>query len=941
MLPTEPLSLQTCSLCVSLIGSTERDVSQQIKQAIQQGADLVELRLDKWEKLHGEVIEQLKREFSIPMMLTLRKASQGGDFKGSEREQLAILHSLVQVKPDYMDLEADLPLAEIQLLQQASPQTKWIISWHDFLSTPSHLEALFQTISLIPAHFYKIATKTHSICDALRLLRLAMQVNSQKSVLCALGMGEVGECTRILSPLVGNPFTFASLEEGQESAPGQLSMCRLLDTYHFRRLNRKTFILGLIGDPVGGSLSHFSHNAVLRQLQLNGVYVKFRVASDELTAFLSHIRHFNIKGLSVTMPHKEGVWKGHLTTSSHSSLQEIQACNTLLFSEDGVKGCNTDGKGALKAMGLSTVARKKMIILGAGGTAKAIAYEAIKQGIEVIILNRTEKRAKEIAERLGCQWGSLSDFSSFAKQGYEILVQTTSVGMAPESHIMPILAEDLLPCTLVLDTIWNPIETTLLRTAHLKKCQIVNGLDMFIHQAVAQFIYWFGDEMNQELIEETIRTHLPFSRKRGVSIYKSQLEGTICLPPSKSHSIRAILLGALACGTSYVYQPLRSPDIMQAIQAARQLGAVILDHLDYLEIQGLKGNPHTPDNVIDAGNSGQVLRFVSALAALGEHYTVVTGDQSVRSNRPIQPLLEGLRHLGVFAESTRQNGYAPVMIKGPLQPGRTCLSGEDSQPVSALLMAAAFVEGETEIQVQYPGEKPWIDLTLAWLKRLGVPYQNENFEYFKVKGSKYHPAFSVRIPGDFSSAAFPLVAALLTHSEIQIDNVEMEDVQGDKAIISLLQQMGALIEIDSKHQCIKVLKGPRLKGGLIDVNPIIDAIPILAVVGCYAEDETRLINGAIGRHKECDRIACIASELKKMGAKIDIIGDELRIHPAPLHGATVQSHHDHRIALALIVAGLVAEGETYLEGVECIQKSYPSFIKDMQCLGAILNDDKS
>lgn len=424
------------------------------------------------------------------------------------------------------------------------------------------------------------------------------------------------------------------------------------------------------------------------------------------------------------------------------------------------------------------------------------------------------------------------------------------------------------------------------------------------------------------------------NKKGSVGVQKSVLSGNVVLPSSKSHTIRAILLAAFANGVSLIHFPLDSTDTRSAIQAAVQFGAEVMEKGESLAIRGVGGYPKIPNNVIDAGNSGQVLRFAGALAALSEGYTVVTGDQSIRSIRPLQPLIEGLRSLQAWAISTRQNGYAPLIVKGPLRAGHAVVNGEDSQPVSALLMAAAFTEGVTEIEVLQGGEKPWLALTLSWLDRLGVDYTHRHLEYFTIQGKRFRPAFEFSVPGDLSALAFPLAAAFTTQSELTISHVDMSDSQGDKALVYLLQQMGGEIEVDQRSGVLRVSGKKRLKGCTIDVNDFIDAVPILAVMGCYAEGETQLVNASIARHKECNRLSCIAVELKKMGAKVEETEDGLKISPSYLKGSLVNSYGDHRIAMSLVVAGLGAEGITEIEGIECIQKSYPRFLDDFIQLGA-------
>lgn len=419
-------------------------------------------------------------------------------------------------------------------------------------------------------------------------------------------------------------------------------------------------------------------------------------------------------------------------------------------------------------------------------------------------------------------------------------------------------------------------------------------------------------------------------------VRRSQLQGAVVVPSSKSHSIRAVIYGAMGAGESYVQKVLDSTDVQAAVRACRALGATILQEGESYRIQGVSGRPTIPDDVIDAGNSGLVLRYSAALGALSEGYTVITGDRSIRSQRPMQPILNGLRGLGAFAESTRENGLAPVIIGGPILPGKTRLSGEDSQPVSALLTAAAFLRGTTEVWVDHPGEIPWMRFSLKWLDRLGIRYENEDFRRYRICGNGPYPGFSFTVPGDFSSAAFLIVAALVTQSELTLHNVDMEDSQGDKVMISVLRQMGAKIEVDASSRSLRVERGANLRGITIDLNEMIDAVTILAVVGCFATGETQLINGAIARRKECDRIACIARELRLMGADLSETADGLVVRPARLRGAQVDSHHDHRMAMSLAVAGMASDGVTTIRDVTCVDKTYKLFPEQLCHLGADL-----
>jgi 3-phosphoshikimate 1-carboxyvinyltransferase len=418
----------------------------------------------------------------------------------------------------------------------------------------------------------------------------------------------------------------------------------------------------------------------------------------------------------------------------------------------------------------------------------------------------------------------------------------------------------------------------------------------------------------------------------------STLSGEISVTTSKSHTMRAILLAAMAEGRSRVRHPLPSPDAAAMITACRALGANITEHTDELEIVGTGGTLRTPPDVIDVGNSGQVLRFGAAMAARLPLYTVFTGDSSVRAIRPMQPLLDALNALGAFAASTKGDGKAPIIVRGPVRAGRVRMDGADSQPVSAMLMLAACLDGSTEIEVDNPGETPWIDMTLYWLDKLGVEYEHRDYARYRVTGRGVWPGFDYAVPGDWSSAAFPLAAALVTGSEITLRNMDIRDPQGDKAVLDIFRRMGADIAVDEAARTVAVRRCAGLHGIEVDVNAAIDALPVLAAVACFADSPTTITGAAIARRKESDRIAAISAELGKMGANISEFGDGLTVCPAKLHGAETESRHDHRIAMSLAVAGLACGG-TVVHDAACAAKSFPGFASAMQGLGANINEE--
>lgn len=419
----------------------------------------------------------------------------------------------------------------------------------------------------------------------------------------------------------------------------------------------------------------------------------------------------------------------------------------------------------------------------------------------------------------------------------------------------------------------------------------------------------------------------------------SALAGQIQIPPSKSHTLRAILMSALAVGKSEIEEYLLSPDSKAMIHAVEQFGAKVVHSTNRLYVTGVGGRLQQPTETIDCGNSGQVLRFVGAVAATLAGETYLTGDLSLQTNRPIDPLLSGLNQLGAVAHSLGRPGYAPIVVRGPWTKSRATIQGIDSQPVSGLLLAAAATQKTLSLEVVHPKELPWIDLTLHWLQKLGVPFSQEGYNRYTIQPQGRIQGFSVRIPGDWSSAAFPLAAAVVTHGSLIVENVDISDSQGDKKILPWLREMGVSVEEDAAGKQIRIDRKGTLQGIRVDMDACIDALPILAVLGCFASGTTHLYNGWIARKKESDRIAAIVQELRKMGGDVEEYPDGLIIHSSALKGADLHCHKDHRIGMSLVIAALGATGSSRISGVECFAKSYPNFIQALCSVGAQIEGD--
>lgn len=393
-------------------------------------ADLIELRLDLFTPKN---LSKLRQKCTKPVIFKLQKWDP----------------HVLSFSPDYVDLpfgvEADLPVPRI-------------CSFHDQKRTPD-LDALFEKMQKTPAPLYKIATFARSTSDSLRMLDF---VRRKKCI--GLCMGELGKITRILAPIFGSPWTYAPLNQDQKTAPGQVLLDELIKIYRYPTLSSATALYGLIGDPIDQSLSHKMHNFAFEQLKIDAVYVKMNVKKEELPTFLPLARQLGFRGLSVTMPLKEAIGEG-------------EAINTIGFQGGEMRCWNTDGIGALNALEKTgSVLDKRIVILGAGGSAIAIAKEAKIRGAHVVIANRTLERALKIdADAV-----SLSDYSS---KDYDILINCTP------TH--PVSDESLLPGKIVMDIRSRPKMTPFLQAAQKKGCTLVYGIDMFIQQAIGQYCHWF------------------------------------------------------------------------------------------------------------------------------------------------------------------------------------------------------------------------------------------------------------------------------------------------------------------------------------------------------------------------------------------------------------------------------------------------------------------
>ncbi len=409
------------------------------------------------------------------------------------------------------------------------------------------------------------------------------------------------------------------------------------------------------------------------------------------------------------------------------------------------------------------------------------------------------------------------------------------------------------------------------------------------------------------------------------------LRGEVIPPPDKSISHRALIFASIANGKSIIRNLLRADDPMRTLNAVKALGVEIRDSGESIEVygEGLHGL-REPEDVMDCGNSGTTMRLLAGLLSGHPFFSVLTGDSSLRQ-RPMKRIIEPLRMMGAGLYARAGNTLAPIAVRGGGLRGIHFKSPVASAQVkSAVLLAALYAAGETVVEEPRKSR----DHTERMLPAIGADIRVEGLR-ITVSGGKDLAPFEITVPGDFSSAAFFMVAAaIVKDSEIIIKNVGINPTR--RGLFDIMKRMGADIEITDERDVSGETVGDILcryteKLAATEIRPeevpaMIDEFPIFCVLACRAEGTTTIRGAGELRVKESDRIAAMASELRKMGVNVSEYADGLEISgPVNLKGTTLEAHNDHRVAMALSVAALVAEGSTTVQGVSAVDISFPGF----------------
>lgn len=486
-------------ICVSIGRGRHKHTIAEHAHLVEQGAELVELRLDF---IRGEVnLKRLLKDRPCPVIITCRREQDGGRWNGNETARQMLLRSAIAEGVEYVDLEEDVAASIPRY-----GKTKRIVSIHNFQETPEDLDGIHARLAKLDADIVKLATMAHNPHDNLRMLRIVRDAKIPTVGMC---MGEIGTPSRVLMGKYGAPFSYATFHHERALAPGQLSFKQMREIYRYDEINADTEVFGVIADPVGHSLSPVVHNAAFRELNMNRIYLPFRVPREHLGEFLVDCRELGVKGLSVTIPHKEASLKR--MTHSDAVVRGIGAANTLVF-EDGDKlaGYNTDHHAAMesiekaaKSQGLTEAfAGRTALLLGAGGVAKAIAYGLTRRGADVVIAGRTLDRSYELAQKLDCraaEWNQRHTIKA------DIVINCTPVGMHPNVDETPLEGKYLREGATVFDTVYNPEQTLLIKDARKTDCMTITGVDMFIRQAAMQFELFTGEAAPEELMRQEMK----------------------------------------------------------------------------------------------------------------------------------------------------------------------------------------------------------------------------------------------------------------------------------------------------------------------------------------------------------------------------------------------------------------------------------------------------
>ncbi len=414
-----------------------------------------------------------------------------------------------------------------------------------------------------------------------------------------------------------------------------------------------------------------------------------------------------------------------------------------------------------------------------------------------------------------------------------------------------------------------------------------------------------------------------------ITVEKSILKGSVRAPASKSVMIRALAAGLLSRGESVLHYPSTCEDALAARQVILSLGADVSEEKDLWII---KGGISLLEDVLDVGESGLTARLFTPLAALLSQPMTITGRGSLM-NRPMDMMVEPLQQLGVKVET--RNGHLPVVVHGPLKGGNALLDGsKGSQFLTGLLMSLPLAEEDSVLKVDNLRSIPYIDLTIRVMEQFGVHCEHQGYTHFRIPGNQEYAAAELDIEGDWSGAAFLLVAAAIA-GDLLVTGLDPDSRQADRKILEALARADVDFEVTADH--VKVKQGD-IHPFTFDITHCPDLAPPLVCLAAYAPGKT-VIKGITRLYeKESNRALTLREEAGNLGVRIDLEGDNMVVYGGRVRGGESYAHGDHRIAMAAAIMALQADKPVIIHGKECVNKSYPAFYNDLNRLGGNVHE---
>jgi 3-dehydroquinate dehydratase / shikimate dehydrogenase len=485
--PPRLLPLRLPRVCVAVIGTDANELIDKAEALVRDNSFL-EFRLDYLSK-PALALTRIKRfTESHPgtvIIATCRRVANGGKFRGSIASQLDILGKATGAGCQLVDVELQTASkCKPDQLKKLRSKAGLILSFHDFRATKK-LDETLEKMLVYPADYYKVVSTATTLSDNVSMMKFLAREGDRHS-LVSMCMGEQGIISRVLGLRAGSIFTFASASAGEETAPGQVTAQELRSVYRVETLDAATRVYGVAGDPIAHSLSPAIMNAAFRRENVNAVYLGLHAKT--LKDLLNCVREIPIHGISVTMPYKEAILPYLDNTDSHTT--KIGACNTVVRAQDGkLYGFNTDAAGIVRPLErrLSTLEGARILVIGAGGAARAAVFGLKERGSEVYILNRSLASAKKLAHQAHARIMKRPDLKKLA---FDVIINATPVGMGNTKESP--LQEKEINARYVFDMVYDPAETRLLKLAKERGAQIIPGIEMFVHQAARQFEIWTG-----------------------------------------------------------------------------------------------------------------------------------------------------------------------------------------------------------------------------------------------------------------------------------------------------------------------------------------------------------------------------------------------------------------------------------------------------------------